>query len=169
MPSLSSFSDPRIYHILTYGTLLGSNIQNTFFAGPIAYKCLPRPQFATLQTNIFPVFFSFQSVLPLVLAVTWPGSIGSNLQSPRNDAGLKGLLMERNMWTALIPTAAMFVTSVLNLVVLGPATTKVMRKRKHQGMLPSMKHKYRLGPLRLTDLHRNERRKEVLRSRSQIF
>ena len=53
MPSLSSISDPKVYHILTYGTLLGSNIQNTFFAGPIAYSCLPRPQFATLQTKIF--------------------------------------------------------------------------------------------------------------------
>lgn len=26
MPSLSSISDPKVYHILTYGTLLGSNL-----------------------------------------------------------------------------------------------------------------------------------------------
>lgn len=133
MPSLSSISDPKVYHILTYGTLLGSNIQNTFFAGPIAYKCLPRPQFATLQTNIFPIFFSFQSVLPLILAATWPGSSSPGLQTPRKDPGMAGLLMEHNLWNALLPISLMFATSALNLVLLGPATTRVMRKRKHQG------------------------------------
>ena len=89
MPPLSSVSDPRAYHILTYGTLLGSNLQNTFLAGPIAYKCLPRPQFSTLQQNIFPPFFSFQTALPLILALTWPGEMvagASGAGSVRKDA-----------------------------------------------------------------------------------
>jgi hypothetical protein len=29
----------------------------------------------------------------------------------------------------------MFVTGLANLAVLGPATTKIMKERKHQGML----------------------------------
>ncbi|KAK3061553.1 hypothetical protein LTR53_019738, partial [Teratosphaeriaceae sp. CCFEE 6253] len=50
----------------------------------------------------------------------------------RKDAGYAGLLAEENLWTALAPIAIMFGTSLLNLVALGPATTRVMRKRKHQ-------------------------------------
>lgn len=141
MPSLASISDPRLYHILTYGTLLGSNIQNTFLQGPIAYKCLPRAQFSTLQQNIFPPFFAFQSVLPLVLAFTWPGSARTSLRGPvaATDAGWRGLLVDRNFWTALVPIAAMFGSSFLNLTLLGPATTTVMKKRKHQGMLLTLR------------------------------
>ena len=32
------------------------------------------------------------------------------------------------------PMLVMFVTSAANLVALGPATTRVMKERKHQGM-----------------------------------
>ena len=51
----------------------------------------------------------------------------------RTSAGYAGLMEDGNLWTALLPVALMFGTSLLNLVVLGPATTKVMRERKHQG------------------------------------
>lgn len=135
MSSFASISDPKAYHIITYGTLLGSNLFQTFMAGPVAYKALPRPQFSTLQQAIFPPYFTFQTVLPLVLALTWPGeklaSAGSAVA--RKSAGYTGLLEEENRWTALIPIALMCGTSLLNLVVLGPATTKVMKERKHQG------------------------------------
>lgn len=32
----------------------------------------------------------------------------------------------------LVPVAAVFVSSLANLLIVGPATTKVMRERKHQ-------------------------------------
>lgn len=51
----------------------------------------------------------------------------------RQNAGIRGLVEGDNLLTALVPVALMFGTSLLNLVLLGPATTKVMRKRKHQG------------------------------------
>ncbi|KAF2172561.1 hypothetical protein M409DRAFT_50236 [Zasmidium cellare ATCC 36951] len=133
MPSLSSLTDPKPYHILVYGSLLGSNLWNTFGAGPLAYKALPRPSFSTLQQAIFPTFFSFHTVLPLVLAFTWPGEkIVSAGGVVRKNDGVYGLLEGENRWIALAPIAAMFATSLLNLVVLGPATTKVMKERKHQ-------------------------------------
>ncbi len=138
MPSLASISDPKVYHILTYGTLLGSNIFQTFFAGPIAYTCLPRPQFSTLQQKIFPPYFTFQSVLPAILALTWPGLKiveASGHQIARRDTGWRALLLDSNFWTALTPIVTMFATSLLNLVALGPATTRVMRERKHQGIM----------------------------------
>lgn len=116
-------------------------------AGPLAYKALPRPQFSTLQQAIFPPYFTVQTVLPLILAFTWPGeklaSAGGAVV--RKSAGYAGLLEEDNLWTGLIPITLMCGTSLLNLVALGPATTKVMIERKHQG---------RNGPCRTTGQNR---------------
>ncbi|KAK5136406.1 hypothetical protein LTR08_003532 [Meristemomyces frigidus] len=134
MPTLSSLTNPSAYHILTYGTLLGSNLFQTFMNGPIAFTALPRAQFSTLQQAIFPPYFVLQTALPLVLALTWPGERAASLGGmvARTSAGYRGLMEEGNVWTALVPVAIMCGTSLLNLVVLGPATTKVMRERKHQ-------------------------------------
>lgn len=154
MPNLASLSDPKAYRkphllrtlpstsvlskatdILTYGTLLGSNLFQTFLAGPLAFKALPRPSFSTLQQAIFPPYFTFQSALPILLALTWPGdriaSGGSAVV--RKEAGFWGVLSESNLLDAGLPVAVMFVTSFVNLVALGPMTTRVMKERKHQG------------------------------------
>lgn len=135
MPSFSSLSDPKGYHILTYGALLGSNLFQTFLAGPIAFKALPRPSFSTLQQAIFPPYFILQTALPIALALTWPGEriAAAGGASIRSHAGCAGLLEENNRWIALVPIATMFATSLANWLVLGPATTKVMKERKHQG------------------------------------
>ncbi|EME48778.1 hypothetical protein DOTSEDRAFT_67725 [Dothistroma septosporum NZE10] len=147
MPSLSSLSDPKAYHILTFGTLLGSNLFQTFLAGPLAFKALPRPQFSTLQQAIFPPYFGFQTVLPLVLAVTWPGEkiVEAGGLGARSNAGWIGLLEQQNRWIGLVPIATMFLTSLANLLVLGPATTKVMKERKHQETRDGKKY-YDSGP-----------------------
>jgi hypothetical protein len=135
MPSTASFSDPKVYHILTYGTLLGSNLFQTFLGGPLAFKALPRPQFSTLQQAIFPPYFTFQAALPVLLALTWPGDkiaqVGAKTIS--QNAGFWGIFSDNSFWTAGIPVAIMFATSAANLFVFGPATTKVMKERKHQG------------------------------------
>ncbi|KAK3626957.1 hypothetical protein LTR56_019496 [Elasticomyces elasticus] len=137
MPSYATLTTPSSYHLLTYGTLLGSNLFQTFMNGPIAYTALPRAQFSTLQQAIFPPYFTLQTVLPIVLALTWPGDslgsvkLGGNALA-RKDTGFAGVMAQSNFWDALVPIAVMFGTSLLNLVVLGPATTKVMRQRKHQ-------------------------------------
>lgn len=118
--------------------------------GPIAYSSLPRPQFSTLQQKIFPPYFAVHTALPLLLALTWPGERaleaatigigGASLATPggwtRSGNGWRGLYEGgegKNFWTAVVPMGLMFGTSLLNLLVLGPATTKVMRERKHQG------------------------------------
>ena len=73
--------------------------------------------------------------MPLVLALTWPGEKLAQAGGAvvRRNAGPYGLLEEENRWIALLPILIMFGTSLLNLVALGPATTKVMKERKHQG------------------------------------
>jgi hypothetical protein len=101
----------------------------TFVGGVIAYKALARPQFSQLQQKIFPVYFGIQTALPVVLALTYPGSgIPLGVAS-----GFSGALAEVNKWSVLVPLATIFVTSVANPLFLGPATTRVMRERKVQG------------------------------------
>jgi hypothetical protein len=95
--------------------------------GVIAYKALARPQFSQLQQKIFPVYFGIQTALPVVLALTYPGTpLGA-------ASGFGGALAEVNRWSVLAPLATIFVTSVANLLFFGPATTRVMRERKVQG------------------------------------
>lgn len=67
-----------------------------------------------------------QTVVPVVLAVTYPGG----LTTPN---GIAGVLDSSNRLSVLAPLATMFVTALANWAVVGPATTKVMRDRKSQG------------------------------------
>ncbi|KAM0720411.1 hypothetical protein Q7P37_004547 [Cladosporium fusiforme] len=147
MPSLASLSDPKVYHILTYGTLLGSNLFQTFLGGPLAFKALPRPSFSTLQQAIFPPYFTFQAALPVLLAITWPGerlaAVGGS--EVTQNAGFWGIFSEASLLTAGVPVALMFATSAANLLVFGPATTKVMKERKHQETRDGKKY-YDAGP-----------------------
>lgn len=71
-----------------------------------------------------------QTALPVLLALTFPGS---STPIGRTASGLGGVMHEKNRWSVLVPLVAMFVPAVLNLLVVGPATTGIMRERKHQG------------------------------------
>ena len=177
MPTFASLTDPKSYQILTYGTLLGSNLFQTFLAGPLAYKALPKAQFSTLQQAIFPPFFALQTALPVVLALTWPGERVASLGNgeARSQSGWRGIVQGGNGWDLLLPIAVMFGTNLLNLVVLGPATTKVMKERRHQGeficapllLFHGWVLLLHLGGIANT-VHRNARRQEILRRRTQV-
>ncbi|KAL3423671.1 mitochondrial outer membrane protein [Phlyctema vagabunda] len=127
MPDLSILKSPAPYHILAYGTLLGTQFFQTFVGGITAFRALPRPQFASLQQKIFPIYFGIQTVLPAVVALTCPGSLLTG-----KPAGISGTIAEGNTWSVLVPVATIFVTSLVNMAVVGPATTSIMRERKHQ-------------------------------------
>lgn len=119
---------PAPYHILSYGTFLGTTFFHSFINGIVAFRTLPRPQFSVLQSKLFPIYFSMQTALPVVLALTYPAdklAIGSH-------SGIAGVLAPSNLWTVLAPIALMFLTGLANLALVGPATTKCMRDRKSQ-------------------------------------
>ena len=99
--------------------------------GIVSYRSLTRPQFSTLQQALFPIYFSIQSALPVVMALTYPGLHTPSKSTP---SGVVGLLARENRFSAFVPIATMFALNVTNLLVVGPATTKVMRDRKHQGL-----------------------------------
>lgn len=133
---MPSVTDYKAYHILSYGSFLGATLFQSFIGGVVAFKVLPRAQFSTLQKATFPVFFALQSVLGLALLFTYPGEklLGVGNQTLRENVGFSGLLEDSNRWPIFVPLATIFVTSVLNALVIGPATTKTMKERHHQGM-----------------------------------
>ncbi|KAI9891087.1 MAG: hypothetical protein M1814_003286 [Vezdaea aestivalis] len=123
--ALGSFLQPGPYHIISYGTLLGTQFYQSFINGGVAYKKLSRPHFSALQQALVPVYFSIQTALPLVVALTYPGV-------PFTPSSLSGVFERSNWLHVLTPLALTFVGGALNMVYLGPVTTKVMLERKRQ-------------------------------------
>jgi hypothetical protein len=80
-----------------------------------------------LQTAIFPIYFSLQTALPVVVALT--ASRGGEA------LGLSGLTAPENRLNTFLPMATVAVTGLVNMFVLRPITVNVMRERKHQGKL----------------------------------
>ena len=97
--------------------------------GPVAFRALPRPQFASLQSALFPIYFGLQTALPVAVALTATSS-GQLL-------GLSGLTTPENRYTTLLPLATVAITGLVNNVILRPRTINIMRERKHQGKLLS--------------------------------
>ena len=64
------------------------------------------------------------------MALTYPAM---NMGLRTGPSGLSGVFAADNRSDVLFPLASSFSLNLLNLVVLGPWTTKVMRLRKHQG------------------------------------
>ena len=82
------------------------------------------------MSHLFPVYFAMQSALPVLLALTYPGSghpFGAR-------AGLAGVLARGNRWSVLAPLAGAWLCAVVNWGVVGPLTTGVMEERRVQGM-----------------------------------
>lgn len=96
--------------------------KQTFVGGVVAYKALPRPMFSQLQQRIFPIYFTLQSVLPVLVLATHPSASISSLLSPASPS----------FNSTTVPLLLVLASSLLNLAVVGPATTRTMRERKKQ-------------------------------------
>ncbi|KAI9166681.1 mitochondrial outer membrane protein [Paramyrothecium foliicola] len=125
--SNSVFLSVAPYHILSYGTLLGTTFFHSFINGPVMFKTVTRAVFSSVQTNLFPIYFGLQTAVPVVLALTFPGSTLLGLPS-----GITGLLDGAVRWNSLVPIATTFFTGLINLLFLLPATQQVMKDRRGQ-------------------------------------
>ena len=105
-------------HILFYSSLLGTELYQSFVVTKITHKTLPRSAFTSLQKRLFPVYFFGQSALLFLTIVTIP------------PAGPLSLIADKTTW---IPFSIAGMTSVLNLLIFGPKTRRVMIERIHQG------------------------------------
>ncbi|KAI8955046.1 hypothetical protein F4801DRAFT_530959 [Xylaria longipes] len=113
--------DPRSLlaplHLLSFSTLLGTQLYQTFVVTKICYVSLPRSAFTTLQKRLFPIYFRGQSLLLLLTIVTIP------------PYGPVTLIANKVAW---IPFAFAGVTAALNLLVYGPRTRQLIIERIHQ-------------------------------------
>ncbi|KAJ2980966.1 hypothetical protein NQ176_g2327 [Zarea fungicola] len=123
----SLIASPAPYHIIAYATLVGTSFFHTFVNSPILFKTVERPVFSAVQAKAFPVYFGLQTILPTIMALTFPGSAAL-----ATGNGISTLLHESNRWGSLVPIATMFVSGALNLLVLMPASREVMKKRQGQ-------------------------------------
>ncbi|KAF1948969.1 hypothetical protein CC80DRAFT_520820 [Byssothecium circinans] len=138
MASLSSFKNPAAYHVLSYGTLLGSTLFQSFISGIIAFRVLPRPQFSTLQKHTFPAYFLLQTVTPALMILTYP-SFTTRLNPLSPSPPLSPVGTSGHDKLALTLIATMLTTGVVNMLYVGPQTTRVMERRKHQETMDGKK------------------------------
>ncbi|KAI0603066.1 hypothetical protein F4775DRAFT_11429 [Biscogniauxia sp. FL1348] len=125
---------PAPYHVLSYGTLLGTQVFHTFINSLTSIKVLERPQFGILQRALFPTYFGIQTVAPVVLALTYPGSsvLRTALDGTTTSTGIGGVLHASNRWGVLVPLCTIFATGLVNWVYLLPETNKLTAKRRDQ-------------------------------------
>lgn len=97
-------------HVLAYGVVTGTTLWHSFVGGPVAYKTIPRQQFGHLQSRLFPPFFALQAVCGGLMLYT----ATRQTTATYND---------------LLVSAITFGSGLVNLLALGPWTTKVMDKR----------------------------------------
>lgn len=153
MPAiLSTLIHSGPVHVLAFATLLGSQFYQaspvpptpqttklipaqSFIGGVMAYKALPRPQFAQLQQKIFPVYFTLQAVLPAVLLLTHPSMSPISLINPSSP----------HFCNTGLPLLIVLGASLANLVVISPATLKIVNERKVQETKEGKKY-YDEGP-----------------------
>jgi hypothetical protein len=107
-------------HLLSFSTLLGSQLYQTFIVTKVAFKRLPRTPYVNFQKHIFPIFFRGQALLLFLTAVTLP------------PYGPLSLIEHKSDW---VPFAVSGVISGLNVMVFGPRTRKLMLDRVEQGKL----------------------------------
>ncbi|KAF4977999.1 hypothetical protein FZEAL_5564 [Fusarium zealandicum] len=105
-------------HLLSFSTLLGSELYQTFIITKVAFKSLARNPYVSFQKHIFPVYFRGQALLLFLAAATFP------------PYGPLSLVDHKSDW---IPFAVSGVVSALNLFVFGPRTQQLMLDRAQQG------------------------------------
>lgn len=70
-----------------------------------------------------------QAALPVILALTLPAERTAIGMTP---SSVSGVLEPTNRFRVLAPLLSVFLTALVNVAYLGPATTKCMKERKHQ-------------------------------------
>ncbi|KAH8899902.1 hypothetical protein GQ53DRAFT_740909 [Thozetella sp. PMI_491] len=113
----SAVSNLAPWHLFSYSALVGMELYQSFAATKIAFVALPTSAFHSLQKRLFPVYFRTQTALVLLTAITFPAH------------SLRSLIVNKADW---IPFLIAGITAVLNLIIYGPRTAKVMIDRVHQ-------------------------------------
>lgn len=115
-----SISVGGLYQI-GYAWLFGMSVWNSFFAGTIAYRALPRHQFGALQHRIFPAYFLSSILLSALLSGLWisnhPGILSNLLDLKKSDV-FQLYMLSSVIWF-----------QGCNHFVIGPMTSRTMFQR----------------------------------------
>lgn len=125
---LERLSSMYVSHKATNISILTA--EQTFINGIVMFRTVDRPSFSAIQQKLFPIYFGLQTVLPGVLALTYPGNTLIGLSN-----GPAGLVSEFARWHSLLPISVMALTGAVNLLVFLPLTVEVMKQRRGQGAL----------------------------------
>jgi len=132
-------------HLFAFSALLGTELWQSFAITKIACQALPRSAFISLQKRVFPVYFQSQTLLVFLVAATFPSC---------------GSMSFLEHWAEGLSLIVACVTAVLNLLVYGPKTQRLMIERVHQGMLNAIVREF------AADLISHSRRKAAGENRS---
>ncbi|KAI9766482.1 MAG: hypothetical protein M1835_007178 [Candelina submexicana] len=114
------------YHIFAYGTLLGSQLYQSFILTKLNFRTLPAPHFNALNKKVFPIYFQLQTGLVVLTALTHPP--------------LSLMSLWQRGWSESVPLSFALGMAVLNLRVWGPETERVRVERGRQETRDGRKH-----------------------------
>lgn len=117
---VSAMANLAPYHLLSYSTLVGMSIYQSFTVVKTAHRVLPRPAFTTLQGRLFPIYFQLQTVYFFLTAATFPPYGPISLAKDGTSA-------------VLFSVAG--VGTLLNFFVYGPRTRQAMIDLSRKGNL----------------------------------
>lgn len=100
----------RFLHLLTWGVTIGTAVWMTFMSGRLLQQNMPREQFRTVQTKLFPSYLRFLTAGEGALTF------------------LYALMSRSSMWQ-ILNLLILVGTTAYNAFVLEPQTTKVRLRR----------------------------------------
>lgn len=103
-------------HLFSFASWFGCSMWVNFISGIVMFKTLPRHTFGRLQAALFPRFFQYSAVCIGICILT------DVMMSGLNKKSLVPLVQLFNL-------IAIFVTILMNLLVLEPKTTRIMYLR----------------------------------------
>lgn len=106
----------RLGYLVAFASTFGASLWVTFIGGIIQYSVLPRHQFGNLQAKSLPVYFRLVSTATSICLATFA------ILHPLGKASTA----EKSQLAALGVTLG---TTILNLLVLEPTTTAIMKER----------------------------------------
>jgi hypothetical protein len=108
----------RVLHLLTWGVTFGTAVWMTFMSGRILQQNMPREQFRTVQTKMFPSYLRFLTAGEGVLTFLYT-------------------FMSRSSWWQIFNLLVLVGTTAYNAYILEPQTTKIyldrLRLEKEEG------------------------------------
>lgn len=109
----------QLCHVSVLSTLLGASLYQTFIVTKVSFQSLARQPFSALQERLFSSYFRGQCSMILLLGLTYPAYKPASVYTRAFD---------------LTFLSCASISSLLNLNVYGPQTSKAMISLNKMGL-----------------------------------